>query len=283
MPIIKRCKQCNISFRTKREKQVFCSVLCKSESQKLKVVYKCTGCGNNFLNYPYLKRKTNYCSLDCYYNSTRTEIKRSCLVCKKLFFAPLPSVKKGFGKFCSRACQHTLYPKKIVKYCLQCGARIETQPSKQLLVKFCSKKCADDHTRDYVSRICQHCKKEFQIPSSSVNRGGGLFCSWQCFKKYRGETSIEKKIRECLEQFHIKFRQEAKIGRYHADFLIENTKIIIECDGIYWHSLEHARKRDVRKNAFLKEKGYRIYRFPEEEINQSPLTCLRKIFDFSYV
>jgi very-short-patch-repair endonuclease len=87
--------------------------------------------------------------------------------------------------------------------------------------------------------------------------------------KIQGEASIEKKIRECLEQFHIKFRQRQKIGRYHADFLIENTKIIIECDGIYWHSLEHAQKEIFIKH-FSKQKGYRVYRFPEEEINQSP-------------
>jgi len=209
-------------------------------------------------------------------------LNKICSVCNKSFIVKEYLVKKGFGKFCSRACQHTLYPKRIIKRCLQCGKQIETQPSKQFLVKFCSKKCTDDYSRDYVARICQHCHKEFQTPRFRIKKGRGLFCSWKCFKKYRGETSIEKKIRECLERFYIKFRQEAKIGRYHADFLIENTKIIIECDGVYWHSLEYAQKRDARKNIFLKEKGYRVYRFPEEEINKSPLTCLQKIFDFSY-
>lgn len=268
------CFYCNKAYRTNICSQQFCSRECKSQSQKKRITLQCDGCGKRFENFPYLKRKTNYCSLDCYHNSTRRKLKRSCIVCQKEFEAPLPLVKKGFGKFCSRACQHTLYPKRITKHCLQCGKQIETPPSKQFLVKFCSKKCTDDYMRDYVSRVCQHCHKEFRTPSSKTNRGRGLFCSWQCFKKYKGETSIEKKIRECLDLVHIQFQQEVKIGRYHADFLIKNTKIIIECDGVYWHSLKHSQNRDKKKDLFLKERGYRVYRFPEEEINQSPLTCL---------
>ncbi len=282
MPHIFNCFYCNKDYKPNTNHQQFCSRECKSNSQKRRITLLCDGCGKSFENLPYLKRKTNYCSLDCYHNSTRRTLKRNCLVCQKIFEAPLPSVKKGFGIFCSRACQHTLYPKRIIKHCLQCGKRIEIPPSKKLLVKFCSKKCRDDNKRDYVSRICMQCNEMFQLPTSDTNRGRGSFCSFDCFKKYRGETSIEKKIRECLQQFHIKFRQEAKIGRYHADFLIENMRIIIECDGVYWHSLKHSYDRDRKKDLFLKQKGYKVFRFPEEDINKSPLTCLEKIFNFSY-
>ena len=283
MPHIFYCFYCNKDYTPKTNNQQFCSRECKSNSQKRRITLVCDGCGKSFENLPYLQRKTNYCSLDCYYNSTRKKLTKICIVCNKNFIVKSYLVKKGFGIFCSRACQHTLYPKRIVKHCLQCGTRIETQPSKQFLVKFCSEKCRDDHKRSYVSRICKHCHKEFQLPTSDTDRGRGTFCSWQCFKKYRGETSIEKKIRECLNLVHIQFQQEVKIGRYHADFLIKNTNILIECDGVYWHSLKKIKDRDKRRDVFLREKGYRIYRFPEEEINKSPLTCLRKIFDFSYI
>jgi len=205
-----------------------------------------------------------------------------CKVCGKAFIASNNLLKKGFGIYCSRACQHKTYPKRIVKYCLECEKRIEVHPSKQKLVKFCSKKCRDDFMRDYVSLICVGCKNTFRLPRSDVNRGRGSFCTWKCFKKYEGETSIEKMIRQCLERFHIEFEQEVKIGKYRADFLIPKLKLVIECDGEYWHSREYSEKRDKGKDQYLKSKGYKVFRFPEEKIRKSAYQCLSVIFNFSY-
>lgn len=280
--MLKTCPQCHIPFNAKRKKQVYCSRFCKGESQKLKIEYQCAGCGKKFWNYPYLKRKSNYCSLNCYHNFNRKKQTRTCLACGKEFKVKNYLILKGFGKFCSRKCQHALYPERFVKYCIECGKKIEVPPSKQHLVKFCSKKCQDDNMRDYETRVCKQCKKEFSLPKFKINRGGGIFCSRACFKLYTGETSIEEKIRKCLEDHHIEFKQEVKIGRFYADFLITNTPVIIECDGIYWHSLEKAKERDKRKDNFLRENGYKVFRFAEEMIRKSPLECLMQVFDFSY-
>ncbi len=282
MPIIQRCPQCNFLFESIKGKRIFCSRYCKGKSQKFKVKVQCVGCGKLFWKYPYLKRKTNYCGVNCYRDATRKKSNRICIVCNKSFRCTRAQMERGFGKYCSRACQYTLYPKRIVIKCQECGKQVETPPSKQHLVKFCSKKCKDQYERDYVTKECGQCKQEFQLPSSDANRGRGLFCSHECYKHYTGETSIEKSIRECLERYHVKFTQEAKIGRYYADFLIDKLSIIIECDGVYWHAMEKAKIRDKRKDEVLEKKGYKIFRFPESKIRESAERCLGSIFNFSY-
>jgi len=36
-----------------------------------------------------------------------------------------------------------------------------------------------------VNRICRFCKKEFSITLRRVNKGQGIFCSLDCYNKYR--------------------------------------------------------------------------------------------------
>lgn len=137
--------------------------------------------------------------------------------------------------------------------------------------KFCTKKCADDFKRNYVERTCKQCERVFEIPLWEVNNGKGTFCTRECFIEYNGETSIEEKVRLALEKLGIKYQQEVKIGAYRADFLLPESKIVIECDGEYWHRSLKARERDKRKDEFLTENGYQIIRLSEEQIRSDSL------------
>lgn len=282
MPINTHCLRCSNPLLTGNK---FCSRKCKSESQKKRIFVVCSGCKKQFSILPYLKRSTNYCSRDCYLNSTKEGEERFCRLCHNKFYAKGFLVKKGFGFFCSRECQLKAYPSKIRKYCLQCEKTIAVWPAKVKLVKFCSKKCRDDSMRDYISSLCRKCGKKFDLPRSDLNRGRGNFCSRQCYINYRGETSIEKKVRLCLEKARISYKQEAKIGYYRVDFLLPDLNVVVECDGVYWH--KNSQLRDRRKNSFLSHKGYRVVRISEEEINKSSGEILEKLLfsfkDFSQV
>ncbi len=259
-------KQCQWCGKSLLNGSMFCSRQCKSESQKKRITLVCNGCGKNFQNLPYLKRSTNYCSMKCYWDSTRKKEVCKCKICGKEFVVKSYLVRKGYGLYCSPACR---YPDKVNKICIQCNAQFKVWPTKASKAKFCSKKCVDDFMRDYVERVCVGCKTTFQIPQFEINRGRGSFCTLECFFKYRGETSIEEKVRVALVEAGIEFEQEVKFGRFHADFVLNGLKIVIECDGIYWHSRPWSKERDKKKDLLLQENGFTVIRLPEELIRKT--------------
>ncbi|MEK7513721.1 MAG: DUF559 domain-containing protein [Patescibacteria group bacterium] len=268
------CQQCQKVLKSGQEK--FCSKNCKSESQKKRIILKCSGCNKEISILPCLKRKANYCSRACYWNTNNKKFLKKCSICKKSFLVKKYLVDQGYGIYCSRKCLNKTYPKKIIKKCLQCGLILKIQPSKSPLVKFCSKECHDDYMRDYVEKICRNCHQKFKLPRWELNKGKGSFCCRDCFIQYKGETTIEKKVRQALEKSNLKFKQEFKIGIYRADFLIQGKKMIIECDGDYWHKIPGAIDRDLRKDKYLTNLSYKIIRITESRIRKLSLSQLTK-------
>lgn len=94
------------------------------------------------------------------------------------------------------------------------------------------------------------------------------------------ETSIEAKLYEELERRGITYTKQQVIdGLWVADALIPGARIVIEADGAYWHKLPDMEKRDRKKDAYLKAKGYQVFRFPEEAIKADVQGCVQKIVD----
>lgn len=247
--------------------------------QKVRALLTCEHCKKQFLNFPHLVRKTNYCSLECYWVGTNKKQQKICVRCGKDFLIKSYLVEQGFGFYCGKSCwDELLKSQRRTLKCKQCNREFSlSQAVFKQKHKFCSKKCADDNKRDYVFKICRGCKKTFELPRHVVNRGlgRGSFCDRQCFVKYEGETSIEKILRLKLQKLKEPFKQEMKIGRYHADFYLPEKNLIIECDGEYWHrnKTEHDQKRDE----FLKGLGYKILRLSEENIKSKQVNVLKLI------
>ena len=246
----------------------FCSRKCKSLSQVKRITLSCLGCGKKFQIRPYLKRKANFCSLKCYRDITRTKEIRLCNVCGKKFVATGSQIRKGYGFYCSRICQHKTYPEQIKKICPQCNKVYYIPPSWVPKRTFCSKKCQDDSMRDYVSRICRKCGNKFELPRSDLNRGRGNFCTYRCYLTYRGPSTLEEKMERALNVAGIKFEREIKFKRFHVDFLLMDSKTVIECDGEYWHLNPKIQERDKRKEELLKSFGYKVFRFSGTTINK---------------
>jgi very-short-patch-repair endonuclease len=228
----------------------------------------CAGCGKQFAIWPYLKRKTNYCSVKCYLNSTRRKKSAKCLVCGTDFLVKEYLVKKGYGLYCSRKCQHETYPKQIKKICLQCNKVYYVPPSWASKRTFCSKKCQDDSMRDYVKSVCKKCGKTFELPRGDLERGRGNFCTYRCYLTHRGPSTLEEKMERALNLAEIKFEREIKFKRFHVDFLIRSLKTVIECDGEYWHLNPKIHERDGRKDELLKGLGYKVLRFSGKTMDQ---------------
>jgi len=102
------------------------------------------------------------------------------------------------------------------------------------------------------------------------------------------ETDIENIIRGELESEGIKFIPQYPIPAIAlVDFYIPDSNIVIQCDGNFWHHSNWAKDKgkdvtDKKQNLYLRGNGYRVIRFSETEIKQSPKECIKKIKDVIY-
>jgi len=84
----------------------------------------------------------------------------------------------------------------------------------------------------------------------------------------RDMTDAERKLWWRLRAVQIKdshFRRQATIGPYFADFACHATRIVIELDGGQHGQAEHA-LRDSKRDAYLRDNGYRVLRFWNNEV-----------------
>ncbi len=72
-----------------------------------------------------------------------------------------------------------------------------------------------------------------------------------------------------LKPYGARFRREAPIGPYIADFAWLSARVIVEVDGDS-HETALGRTHDERRDAFLKEQGFEILRFDNGQVIDGP-------------
>jgi|ETNmetMinimDraft_2_1059921.scaffolds.fasta_scaffold113678_2 very-short-patch-repair endonuclease len=104
-------------------------------------------------------------------------------------------------------------------------------------------------------------------------------------------TKIEQAMAKELTKRGIPFKQQFAVGdKFVCDFMIPEIKLIIECDGDYWHAnpliyksfkidkrQKESIRRDKYKDIYLKRKGWKVLRFFETDINKSIKQCVDQI------
>jgi len=167
---------------------------------------------------------------------------------------------------------------------------------------------------------CLQCTKEFRVSECFKDR---KFCNPTCYKKYlkenfsddqkqfmrelrikqifpKKDSSIEVKIQDFLKQLGIEFftHQYIKIEHgYQCDILLPkqkgiNQKIIIECDGDYWHGNKEIfkdeklteriikqREIDNKRTKELLKQGFKVFRLWENEIKVMKLNDFKNRLD----
>lgn len=79
-------------------------------------------------------------------------------------------------------------------------------------------------------------------------------------------TMIERIVASLLDALRVSYLQEHRIGRYIVDFFVPAKRLIIECDGEYWHGKPEVKARDAVRDRILREQGYTIVRLAESDI-----------------
>jgi len=60
----------------------------------------------------------------------------------------------------------------------------------------------------------------------------------------RDYTDQENLIAKCLDEFGLRYEQQAYYHPYILDFYIPEIKMVVEADGVYGHLSKRDRKRD---------------------------------------
>jgi len=94
------------------------------------------------------------------------------------------------------------------------------------------------------------------------------------------DTSIELKMEAELKKRGVYYQKQVPLCKVaRVDFYLPEYRIVIQCDGDYWHNLPDHKERDVMQDRILTFNGFNVYRFWEHEINESVENCVNKVFD----
>jgi very-short-patch-repair endonuclease len=100
-------------------------------------------------------------------------------------------------------------------------------------------------------------------------------------RRLRAEsTTAEQKLWRHLRAKRLggfKFRRQHRIGPYFADFCCIQQRLIIELDGGQ-HATQEEERRDATRTAYLREQGFRVIRFWNEQVNRETNAVLEAIY-----
>jgi G:T-mismatch repair DNA endonuclease (very short patch repair protein) len=116
---------------------------------------------------------------------------------------------------------------------------------------------------------CRDCGLKFTQSVKDHLSGCVTGCP-KCAKSYSG---VEEKVVSLLDLMGIKYIQRSRkvIAPYEADIFIPDKNIIIEVNGVYWHSTKFLDKNYHReKREYAQKMGYRLIYIWEDEINKDP-------------
>ncbi len=86
-------------------------------------------------------------------------------------------------------------------------------------------------------------------------------------------TTIELIVGAVLDELGVDYVFNKKFGPYMPDYRIEDPKLIIECDGEYWHRNEDPVKR-AERDAYFASHGYDVIHLTEDKIRSGELDSL---------
>lgn len=188
------------------------------------------------------KRPKLYCSINCFYLSTRTRVETKCFTCGKSISKRPCDLKNAEHSFCSRSCSmkhnNSQRAVKNIIYvpCNNCGTKLKRTPW-------------------YLTTNKNH------------------FCNYSCAAHYRNankkhgssrsklELWIEKELLSTYPELKFKFNSKEEI-KSELDIYIPNLKLAFELNGIYHYepihgneNLKRVQNNDLRKFQACHETG----------------------------
>jgi ribosomal protein S27AE len=216
----------------------------KSPQKKwLDIERLCPVCGDTFLTKSGGKQSSLHCSHKCS-NSDRKHTDET-----------KNKIKMSIRKYVIRSNKHINSEREIV--CEFCGNKKITKKSNQ---RFCSGKCSIHSIKDtpeFRKKISDGIKKAIKE---------GRFKGWGIHKKGQQPSYPEKFFMGVLDSRNIPYKYDEHVGKYHIDFAIKDKMVALEIDGGQ-HKEKALKYRDDKKDLYLTENGWKVYRIPWKSIN----------------
>ena len=95
----------------------------------------------------------------------------------------------------------------------------------------------------------------------------------------KNQTPWESELWQYLRAnrfYGVKFKRQARLGRYIVDFYSASAKLVVELDGGH-HNEVNAQKADIIRQEYLESQGYRVLRFWNNELGENMNGVLEKI------
>lgn len=95
-------------------------------------------------------------------------------------------------------------------------------------------------------------------------------------------SSIEKMIWKELNKLDIEYRIQVPLnnGKFIADIYVPTQRLIIECNGDYWHNLFERKERDRKLRKYARNNGYKLIELSESEIRKNPEKALKEAYEW---
>jgi len=208
------CQNCGKEFVPQRRTQKYCSRTCVNNGKKKGVVKKCVVCGKEFEILPcdLKKRKGVYCSHKCSNSVKRNSVTKTCSYCGKEFVV---TKARDNAKYCSRTCvnlaqsknqrgkNNSRYKGKVDVTCEYCGTKFKVIPVRADTARFCSRVCKRKSEQNKVEQHCKNCGKLFSVFPTEIKKGGGKYCSKDCYNEARGGEKVERVCKNCGCTFYV--------------------------------------------------------------------------------
>lgn len=221
----------------------------------------------------------------------------TCAHCGAVKAVP-PSVAK-VKKYCTNKCKYEAFrlsgwpvENSTMLPCQTCGNQIKVSKSKAGTKRFCSQKCMlvwrgpvlrelRTQPEKHETKPCKWCGINFKTHSCRVAGGRGEYCSRACvgsatvasFGQSRTSKS-EQLFGQALKAAGLIFTPQFRISKWCIDYWFAESRVAVEYDGDYWHSLERVKKVDAEKDEYLQSIGCKVFRIRESEVKKNPAAAI---------
>lgn len=85
-----------------------------------------------------------------------------------------------------------------------------------------------------------------------------------------GFSFVEERFYDFCLKNNIETERQKPVGRYFADFYFKENNIVLEIDGVEFHSTKEQLEHDEKRNVIFNDLGYKVLRVNGHMANNYP-------------